>query len=577
MKEKGSVGLSAIANIGIFAKVLLVVSVSSVVTMIVAGTGYLGIDSLTHALGDIKTSGAQAMAASRITQLALELNRSEFILSADPGPDNLRETERKLAVQNQSLAKALDDLRGQFKGSHQDMLARLENEQNAYRTAQAETIKKVGQLGGKVDVSEEQMIITDSAMTSSTVAGRLEEAASNLAATARQEAEALAAKADDTQATVKRSMIVVAVSGVVGGLMLGVLMAHLGIGRPLARSVGNLERLAQGDVDVIIFGQERRDEIGTIAKALNVFKSKIVENRHMEAEAKATSERIEQEKSKAMHALAAELEANVREVVDAISAAAKDMNANATSLSVLSEHTLSQATTVMNAAGEASSNVESVASAAEQMAQTIGTISAQVADACTVANQAVGQASHADQVMAGLTETAERIGEVVGLIADIAGMTNLLALNATIEAARAGDAGKGFAVVAGEVKNLANQTARATDDIRRHVVSVQSMTGEIGTAITNIVDTIGSINDLSHRIASAMEEQGQATRMIAESIEQAAAGTQDVAVNIATVTQEAQQVGGASHHVLDASKDLSNQADILRNAVGGFTAKIRAS
>ena len=576
-RARSGLSLISISNLSIFGKVLVLVAASSLAMMVVAGAGYWGINSLAHAMNEIESSGQEAVSASRVTDLALELSRTEFILSADPTPDNLREMERKLAAQRHELDVALTALQTRFGSLHADLIGNIVKAQKGLNQAQEDTISKVRTLGSKVEVSEEQMIISDAAMTSSTVASKLESAALTLAAAAQDRATQSSAAADQTQTTAKLTMIVVAASGVIGGLVLGVLIAHLGIGRPLTASVDNLERLASGDTNLEIFGLNRRDEIGTIAKALEVFKQKIAENKRMEADAKAAGKLAEQEKIKSMHQLADMLEAAVQGVVESISSAAKDMQSNAQELQTLSEHTLSQATTVVSAADEASTNVENVASAAEQMAATIGTINSRVSEACAVSEQAVGQASYANEVMVGLTRTAEQIGDVVSLISDIAGMTNLLALNATIEAARAGDAGKGFAVVASEVKNLANQTARATDDIRSHVLSVQNMTTDIGQAIVKIVETISLINSLSSEIYAAMDEQGGATRNIAESIDQAAQGTQKVASNIALVSAEAQQVGGASGHVLSASNELTKQADVLRNAVSGFTAKVRSS
>lgn len=570
-------GHISINNLSIFGKVLALVTVSSLATMVVAGAGYWGIGSLTHALRQIQTSGQEAITASRVTELALELNRTEFILSSEPTQDNLREMERKLARQRHDLDDALSTLQAHYTDLHADLIQNIVKTQKTYLAAQDDTVAKVRKLGSKVEVSEEQMIITDAAMTSSSAADKLENAASALALSAKGIAQEYSELADKTQETAKATMIFVAVFGVLGGMTLGVLIAHLGIGRPLAASVDNLERLAGGDTSVSIFGIHRKDEVGTIAKALEVFRQNIIENRQMESHSNEARQIAEKEKIQNMHDLADMLETAVQGVVETISTAAKNMQNNAQELQTLSDHTLSQATSVVAAAGEASTNVESVSSAADLMAKRISLISVQVSEACSVSTHAVDQASHANTVMQGLTHTAEQIGDVVSLISDIAGMTNLLALNATIEAARAGDAGKGFAVVASEVKNLATQTARATDEIREHVVSVQSMTTEIGAAITLIVETINQINRLSRDIYSAMDEQGNATRNIADSIDQAAQGTQKVASNITLVSAEAQQVGQASGQVLNASCELTAQADILRNAVSSVTSKIRTA
>jgi len=354
------------------------------------------------------------------------------------------------------------------------------------------------------------------------------------------------------------------------------LLAARAISRPVVRLTGAMQELAGGTIDTAVPYADRTDEIGAMARALAVFRDGAAERRRLE-EAQAEERRAKEERATVIDGLLRAFDRKVSNALAEVTAAGDQMRGAAERMTQMALITDEQSRAAATASEATSGNVQTVAAATEELSGSIQEIGQRVTHSTQIAQRAVGEAERAEGTVRGLADSANRIGEVVDLIQSIAGQTNLLALNATIEAARAGEAGKGFAVVASEVKSLANQTAKATEEISAQIAGIQSASKGTTTAIAGIASTIREISQIATTIAAAVEEQSAATHEISRSVQQAATGTQDVAGNIAQVSAAADETGRTASDVLTATDGLAGQSAVLRDEVRTFLSAIKAA
>jgi methyl-accepting chemotaxis protein len=549
--------------------------------------------------------GAQTgfVAAASPAMLDAQTQLNAVLGSANPSPDDATEAARTVDQLGSVIAsghQAASEMNAALSANSSDTLEAIEKEfkdtrervksnlellpKNSGNKALADAAQKLLTLGegktGVFKIRQKELDANDYGDVILEETGKLNVglgiSVQQLVDGVRKETDASTWQARKMISFATLAMLGLGVATLVGS----VLFVWLYVGRNILRRIRNLQRsmqlLSDGDLQSEVYQSSQRDEIASMASSLQIFRESMIEARSLSAD--QDQDRVAKaERASRMESRIVEFEATVRAALDNLQKSAGSMQATAESMTTTADQSSALVSAVASAAEETSVNVQTVSSGTEELSSSIAEIGRQVVSSAQIARKAVDEAGATDATMQGLADNAGRISVVIDLIQTIASQTNLLALNATIEAARAGEAGRGFAVVASEVKNLASQTAKATDEIRTQIVSMQAVTTSAVGAIRSISNTISEIDAVTTAIASAVEQQGAATREIARNIQHAAGGTSEVSSNIVGVSNATAEAGAAANQVLDASGALSREAEVLRSEIDVFLSSIRAA
>ena len=564
-------------NLSITAKITGLIASLVLVAAVISGVGIYAIDELAGQTQDVSVAGEEALLAARVNRSVTVLNRAEFRVAADPSQAIIDDAKTTIAEQRAEIDARLAQLDKTATPAQAQMLDTIRAAYAAYMVELEETLAIAVKIAGNVQLSASQQELVQSARSSRQQASKLEDVVRTYADSASDAAHGTAKTAIETGNTLSLTMIVIAAVGLLAGAGAGFLLGRFGIALPLRNAVGSLRQLAGGDTATRITGDDRGDEIGDIARAMDTFKQGLIEQRRLEAEAAETKRLAEERRKSDLLALASQVEERIGQITREVGKSVTDLHAAATQMSAAVEETSAQSTAVAAASEQASSNVQTVAAASEELSTAIADVTHQVADTSRRVNKAASNASSAQSEIEKLTSAVSTVNAVIEDINGVAEQTNLLALNATIEAARAGEMGRGFAVVAAEVKNLAQQTTKLTESVADRIETVVSSAAHVVGVLRSLIEEISEIDEAATAVAASVEEQSAATQEISRNATEAAAGTSEVSSNIAGVQTAATQTSQATLIVSGAANGLQSNMVALEKAVNQLVGELRAA